>query len=87
MAGFFASAGCTPYSISKAAVNSLMECYYQALKPYNIGVSCLCPGGSKQTQYRRGHVHPAGTSEKHRVPVDAKTIEFESKVNALGMDP
>src|SRR3972149_3048580 len=41
MSGFMASSGCTPYSAAKAALNSLMECYYQALKPYNIGVSVL----------------------------------------------
>jgi NAD(P)-dependent dehydrogenase (short-subunit alcohol dehydrogenase family) len=39
MGGFMAASGCTPYSVSKAAINSLMECYYNALKPYGIGVS------------------------------------------------
>ena len=86
MAGFGAAAGCTPYSVSKAAVNSLMECYYQALKPYNIGVSCLCPGGintniAEATFTRPAHLKNTGYR------VDAKTIAFESKVNALGMDP
>ena len=45
MSGFIASSGCTPYSVAKAGVNALMECYYQALKPYGIGVTCVCPGG------------------------------------------
>jgi len=32
-----------PYAASKAAVNSLAESYYQALKPYGFGVTALCP--------------------------------------------
>jgi NAD(P)-dependent dehydrogenase (short-subunit alcohol dehydrogenase family) len=86
MAGFGAASGCTPYSISKAAVNSLMECYYQSLKPYNIGVSCLCPGGintniAEATFTRPAHLKNTGYR------VDEKTIEFEGKANAQGMDP
>jgi NAD(P)-dependent dehydrogenase (short-subunit alcohol dehydrogenase family) len=86
MSGFMAASGCTPYSASKAAVNSLMECYYQALKPYGIGVSCLCPGGintniAEATFTRPKHLANTGYR------VNKKTIGFESKVNKQWMDP
>jgi short-subunit dehydrogenase len=63
-----------------------MECYYQALKPYDIGVSCLCPGGinsniAEATFTRPKHLANTGYR------VDEKTIEFEGKVNAQGIDP
>ena len=86
MSGFMAAAGCTPYSASKAAVNSIMECYYTALKPYGIGVSCLCPGGintniAEATFTRPKHLANTGYR------VNKKTIEFEGKANSQGMDP
>jgi NAD(P)-dependent dehydrogenase (short-subunit alcohol dehydrogenase family) len=86
MSGFSASSGCTPYSVAKAAVNSLMECYYQALKPYNIGVSCLCPGGIKSniaeaTFTRPEHLANTGYN------VDEKVIEFMRYHYSIGIDP
>ena len=86
MAAFGAASRCTPYSVSKAAVNNLMECYYQSLKPYGIGVSCLCPGGIAsniaEATYPRPQ-HLANTGYR----VNKRTIEFEGKANAQGMDP
>jgi NAD(P)-dependent dehydrogenase (short-subunit alcohol dehydrogenase family) len=86
MGGFMASSGCTPYSVAKAGINMLMECYYQALKPYGIGVSCLCPGGinsniHEATFTRPEHLKNTGYN------VDEKTIEFEHKIYVQGMDP
>ncbi len=86
MAGFGAASTCTPYSVSKAAVNNLMECYHQPLKAYGIGVSCLCPGGiasniAEATYTRPKHLANTGYR------VDKRTIEFEHKANAQGMDP
>ncbi|OGO22442.1 MAG: hypothetical protein A2144_04330 [Chloroflexi bacterium RBG_16_50_9] len=86
MSGFMAASGCTPYSVSKAGVNSLMECYYQALKPYGIGVSCLCPGGiatniHEATFTRPKHLKNTGYR------VNEKTIDFERQVNKQWMDP
>src|SRR4030042_1465409 len=86
MSGFMAASGCTPYSVAKAGVNSLMECYYQALKPYGIGVSCLCPGGINTNIHEATFTRPkhlANTGYR----VNQKTIEAEGKVNAQGMDP
>jgi len=86
MAGFGAASTCTPYSVSKAAVNNLMECYYQSLKQYGIGVSCLCPGGiasniAEATYTRPKHLANTGYR------VNKQTIEFEHKANSQGIDP
>ena len=43
MGGWGGNARTAPYSAAKAAVNSLMESYYLALKPYGIGATSLCP--------------------------------------------
>jgi short-subunit dehydrogenase len=71
---------------AKAGVNSLMECYYQALKPYNIGVSCLCPGGINTNIHEASFTRPEHLKNTG-YRVDERTIEFESKVYAQGMDP
>jgi NAD(P)-dependent dehydrogenase (short-subunit alcohol dehydrogenase family) len=86
MSGFMAASGCTPYSASKAAVNSLMECYYSALKPYGIGVSCLCPGGINTNIHEATFTRPKHLSNTG-YRINEKTIAAESKVNAQGMDP
>jgi NAD(P)-dependent dehydrogenase (short-subunit alcohol dehydrogenase family) len=86
MSGFMAASGCTPYSASKAAVNSLMECYYTALKPYGIGVSCLCPGGINTNIHEATFTRPKHLKNTG-YRVNERTIEAESKVNAQGMDP
>jgi NAD(P)-dependent dehydrogenase (short-subunit alcohol dehydrogenase family) len=86
MSGFMAASGCTPYSASKAAVNSLMECYYYALKPYGIGVSCLCPAGINTNIAEATYTRPKHLA-KTGYRVNKQTIEFEGKFNARGIDP
>ncbi len=84
--GFMGGATTAPYSAAKAAVNNLMESYYLALKPYGIGVSCLCPVGIRSnifeaTLTRPQHLQNTGYN------VNQKTIEFERKFYAQGIDP
>jgi NAD(P)-dependent dehydrogenase (short-subunit alcohol dehydrogenase family) len=86
MSGFMAASGCTPYSVAKAAVNSLMECYYQALKPYGIGVSCLCPGGINSNIFEASFTRPKHLANTG-YHIDKTSIEFERKVCEAGMDP
>ena len=86
MSGFMASSGCTPYSVAKAGVISLMECYYQALKPYNIGVTTLCPGGIKsnigESEYTRPeHLKNTGYN------TNEDTIEFMRHHYSFGIEP
>jgi NAD(P)-dependent dehydrogenase (short-subunit alcohol dehydrogenase family) len=86
MSGFMASSGCTPYSVAKAGVIMLMECYYQALKPYNIGVSCLCPGGIKSNIGESSYTRPKHL-ENTGYNTNEKTIEFMRHHYSFGTDP
>jgi hypothetical protein len=80
------TSGCAPYSAAKAAVINLMESYYQALKPYGIGVSCLCPGGIRtnigESSYTRPK-HLANTGYN----TNETTIAFMHKHYSYGIDP
>ncbi len=86
MGGLMGASRCAPYSAAKAAVINLMESYYQALKPYNIGVSCLCPGGIKtnigESSYTRPQ-HLASTGYN----TNEKTIAFMAHHYSFGIDP
>jgi NAD(P)-dependent dehydrogenase (short-subunit alcohol dehydrogenase family) len=86
MSGFMAASGCTPYSTAKAAVNSLMECYYQALKPYGIGVSVLCPGGIKSNIAEASFTRPKHLANTG-YNINEKTIEFMRYHYSFGIDP
>jgi len=86
MGGLMGTSGCAPYSAAKAAVINLMESYWQALKPYGIGVTCLCPGGIKsnigESSYTRPE-HLANTGYN----TNEKTIAFMHKHYSYGIDP
>jgi NAD(P)-dependent dehydrogenase (short-subunit alcohol dehydrogenase family) len=86
MGGLMGTSGCAPYSAAKAAVINLMESYYTALKPYGIGVSCLCPGGIKtnigESSYTRPE-HLANTGYN----TNEKTIAFMRHHYSFGIDP
>jgi NAD(P)-dependent dehydrogenase (short-subunit alcohol dehydrogenase family) len=86
MAGFMGGSTTAPYSAAKAAVNNLMESYYHALKPYGIGVSCLCPGGIKSNIAEASYTRP-----KHLASTgyntNEKTIEFMRHHYSFGIDP
>ncbi len=86
MSGFMASSNCTPYSAAKAAVVSLMECYYNALKPYGIGVSCLCPVGIKSNIGESSYTRPKEL-ENTGYNTNEKTVEFMRKHYSYGIDP
>ncbi|OGP65200.1 MAG: hypothetical protein A2169_07935 [Deltaproteobacteria bacterium RBG_13_47_9] len=86
MSGFMASSNCTPYSVAKAGVVSLMECYYQALKPYGIVVSCLCPGGIKSNIGESSYTRPEHLQNTGYNTTE-KTIEFMRHHYSFGTDP
>lgn len=84
--GLMGTSGCAPYSAAKAAVINLMESYYHGLKPYGIGVSCLCPGGIRsniaESSYTRPeHLNNTGYNTNER------TIEFMRHHYSFGIDP
>jgi NAD(P)-dependent dehydrogenase (short-subunit alcohol dehydrogenase family) len=75
-----------PYSISKAAVNNLAFSYYDALKPYGIGVTVQCPANinsniGEALKTRPAHLQNSGyyTSEG--------TMNMLKSIHAKGMDP
>lgn len=74
-----------PYSCSKAAVINLMETYYEALKPYGIGVTCFCPGNMNT------NIHEASMTRPERLKntgyyESPEALEGYRKHNVLGMD-
>jgi NAD(P)-dependent dehydrogenase (short-subunit alcohol dehydrogenase family) len=84
--GFSGSSGTTPYSTAKAGVIMLMECYYQALKPYGIGVSCLCPVGIKSNIGESSYTRPKQL-ENTGYNTNEKTIEFMRHHYSFGIEP
>jgi NAD(P)-dependent dehydrogenase (short-subunit alcohol dehydrogenase family) len=87
MGGFMASSGCTPYSVAKAGVIMLMECYLQALKPYGIGVTCLCPGGIKSNIDQSALTRPKHLANTG-YNTDEKTMAFEHNIyQSVGIEP
>jgi NAD(P)-dependent dehydrogenase (short-subunit alcohol dehydrogenase family) len=86
MGGFMGVAGCAPYSAAKAAVINLMESYWQGLRPYGIGVSCLCPAGIKTNIAEASYTRPAHLADTG-YNTNEKTIEFMRYHYSFGIDP
>jgi NAD(P)-dependent dehydrogenase (short-subunit alcohol dehydrogenase family) len=86
MGGLMGASRCAPYSAAKAAVINLMESYYQALKPYGIGVSCLCPGGIKTNIGESSYTRPKKL-EATGYNTNEKTIAFMRHHYSFGIDP
>lgn len=86
MSGFIAGANCAPYAAAKAGVNSLMESYYQALKPYGIGVTCLCPGSIQSNIAESIYTRPEHLSNTG-YHIDAEIINSMAEFYAGGIDP
>jgi NAD(P)-dependent dehydrogenase (short-subunit alcohol dehydrogenase family) len=84
--GFMGGKDTAPYSAAKAAVNNLMESYYQALKPYGIGVTCLCPANIRSNIAEAVYTRP-GNMANTGYNVNEKTIDFLRSIHAQGMDP
>ena len=86
MGAFDGFATDAPYSVSKAAVLNLGFSYYDALKPYGIGVTVQCPANinsniGEAIRTRPAHLQNTGyyTSEG--------TINMLRSIHAQGMDP
>ena len=75
-----------PYSAAKAAVLNLLESYYVALKPYNIGVTALMPANINSHIYETALNRPAEFSNTG-YNVSDKTQTFLASIHANGMDP
>ena len=86
MGGLTAGPTTAPYSAAKAAVINLMESYYISLKPYNIGVSCLCPGGIKSNIGESSYTRPEHL-ENTGYNTNEMTIEFMRHHYSFGIEP
>ena len=84
--GLMGGSTTAPYSAAKAAVVNLMESYYMALKPYGIGVSCLCPVGIRSNIGESSYTRPKQL-ENTGYNTNEKTIEFMRKHYSYGIDP
>ena len=86
MGGLMGGSTTAPYSAAKAAVINLMESYYEALKPYNIGVSCLCPGGIKSNIGESSYTRPKEL-ENTGYNTSEETIAFMRHHYSFGIEP
>jgi NAD(P)-dependent dehydrogenase (short-subunit alcohol dehydrogenase family) len=86
MGGLTSGPTTAPYSAAKAAVINLMESYYISLKPYNIGVTCLCPGGIKSNIGESSYTRPKQL-ENTGYNTNEKTIEFMRHHYSFGIEP
>jgi len=86
MSGLMAGPTVAPYGTAKAGVIHLMEAYWMALKPYGIGVTCLCPGGIKTNIAEASYTRPK-TLENTGYNTNDKTIEFMRHHYSFGIDP
>lgn len=86
MGAFSGFATDAPYAAAKAAVNSLFYSYYEALKPYGIGATVLCPANinsniGEAENFRPAHLKNTGYN------VTEETIGLLKSIHATGMDP
>ena len=84
--GFEGGSITAPYAAAKAAVINLGDSYYQALKPYGIGVTVLAPENIKSNIFDANKTRPESMSATG-YNVDEKTIEFLRNFHARGMEP
>lgn len=85
LGGISAGPTTAPYSASKAAVINLCQSYYEALKPYGIGVTCFCPGNMNTNIHEATMTRPANMMNTGYYE-SADSIEMYRRHNILGMD-
>ena len=84
---FGAGAVVAPYCAAKAAALNLMESYWQALKPYGIGVTAICPANIR-TMIWDSSLRNRPDELKHTgYNVTEATQKLLSGIHAHGMDP
>jgi NAD(P)-dependent dehydrogenase (short-subunit alcohol dehydrogenase family) len=87
LGAFMGGSTTAPYSAAKAALNNLMESYYQALQPYNIGVSILCPGNIRSNIFDAAVLSRPKKYANTGYNVNEQTIDFLRSIHAVGTDP
>jgi NAD(P)-dependent dehydrogenase (short-subunit alcohol dehydrogenase family) len=83
---FGSGASVAPYCAAKAAQLNILESYYEALKPYGIGVTAVCPANINSHIYESQLRHvEAGHNTGYNVTED--TAAFLATIHQRGMDP
>jgi len=86
--GAFGSGSTTaPYSAAKAGVLNLMESYYEALKPYGIGVTAICPANIRSKIYEAALKNRPEEYSDTGYNVSEDTQKLLAGIHAHGMDP
>ena len=86
--GAFGSGSSTaPYSAAKAGVLNLMESYWQALKPYGIGVTAICPANIRSRIYEAALKNRPEELKETGYNVSEDTQKLLAGIHAHGMDP
>jgi len=83
---FVAGSTTAPYTAAKVAVLSLLESYWTALKPYNIGVTALCPANINSNIWEAALKHKE-EGGKSGYNVTDKGYNFLASIHKNGMDP
>lgn len=86
MASFLAEPAAGIYTTTKFAVRGLSESLRWSLAPYDIGVSCLCPGLVRSAIYQSGMTRP-GARPRRADDDDAEFLEHLAELHAGGMEP
>ena len=84
---FGSGAVVAPYCAAKAAVLNLMESYWQSLKPYNIGVTAICPANIRTRIYEAALLNRPEKLKNTGYNVTEATQKFLSGIHVHGMDP
>ena len=77
---------CAPYDAAKAAVNSLMYAYNQALEPYGGGATVLCPANINSNIGNAEKFRPANLKNTG-YHVSEGTMATLRSIHATGIDP
>ena len=77
---------CAPYDAAKAAVNSLIYAYNQALEPYGGGATVLCPANINSNIGNAEKFRPANLKNTG-YHVSEGTMAHLRSIHATGIDP
>jgi len=85
MAAFLPAALAGIYTAAKFGVRGLSEALRLSLYPYNIGVSCFCPGLIDSTIYESENVRPDGLVSPEATAKNQGFMEMLPEIHKFGM--
>jgi len=85
MAAFLPAASAGIYTAAKFGVRGLSEALRLSLYPYNIGVSCFCPGLINSTIYESEKVRPDGLVSPETTAKNQQFMKKLPEIHKFGM--